>query len=219
MSDINETPPGPVFDDAFREQLLDLFRWRRDVRHFNSEPLAASDLDDLLNIMSLAPSVGNSQPWRFVKVGDAGRRAKIRANFEACNADALGDYAGERAKLYATLKLEGMEQAPSQIAVFVDEDTEAGRNLGQKTMPETLRYSVVSAINILWLAARAKGIGIGWVSILDPVEVGKILDVPEDWDLVAYLCIGYPEEEHIEPELQRIGWQDRLDISNFVIER
>jgi len=215
-------PPAtmpPDFDAGFRDKLEDLFRWRRDVRRFRSDPVDGETLRELLGLAALAPSVGNAQPWRFVTVGDAARRAAIRSNFERCNADALADYAGERAKLYATLKLNGFDQAPEHIAVFLDTATERGHGLGAKTMPETLAYSVVGAIQTFWLAARARGIGVGWVSILDADEVRATLDVPDDWSLIAYLCVGYPEEQHEDPELQRHGWQERVDVEKFILER
>ncbi len=210
---------NPTFDADFQERLTDLFRWRRDVRRFRSVPVPDAVLDHLLQLASLAPSVGNSQPWRFVKVEDALRRKGVRDIFEVANADALNDYAGERAKLYARLKLDGLDQAPVQLAAFVDKDTDIGQGLGRKTMPETLHYSVVAAINILWLAARAHGVGVGWVSIIDPDAVVDLLDVPDDWALVAYLCVGYPQEEHLDPELERAGWQERIDMSHFVFKR
>jgi len=86
-------------------------------------------------------------------------------------------------------------------------------------MPETLHYSTVAAIQVLWLAARAHGLGVGWVSILDPVEVVKALEVPSTWSLVAYLCVGYPEEEHLDPELERHGWQLHADASACILRR
>jgi 5,6-dimethylbenzimidazole synthase len=219
MESTDHTSAPPDFDAAFEDKLIELFRWRRDERHFKPDPLAEGELDDLLKLVSLAPSVGNSQPWRFVKVKTPETRKALRDNFLACNSEALGDYHGEKAKLYASLKLEGMDQAPEHLSVFVDTDTDTGQGLGQRTMPETLAYSVVGGIYLLWLAARARGLGIGWVSIIDPVEVAQILDVPPSWSLVAHLCIGYPEEQHIDPELHRLGWQERLDASQFVIER
>lgn len=212
-------PDNPTFDAAFQARLSDLFRWRRDVRRFRSDPVTDAVMDHLLQLASLAPSVGNSQPWRFVKVEDPVRRKGVRDIFEIANADALNDYAGERAKLYTQLKLDGLDQAPIQLAAFVDKDTDIGQGLGRKTMPETLHYSVVAAINILWLAARAHGVGVGWVSIIDPEDVVALLDVPDDWALVAYLCIGYPQEEHLDPELERAGWQERIDMSHFVFKR
>ena len=209
----------PEFDAAFLAKLEQLFRWRRDVRHFKTDAIEPGAVDELLRIAALAPSVGHSQPWRFVKVANAERRAAVRANFERCNADALADYAEERAGLYARLKLAGLEQAPVHLAVFVDGETELGGGLGAKTMPETLAYSVVGAVNTLWLAARARGIGLGWVSILDPDELRQSLDVPGHWKLIGYLCLGYPAEETDVPELHREGWQERVDVSDYIIER
>ncbi|GGF65440.1 oxidoreductase [Terasakiella brassicae] len=210
----------PVFNKEFCEKLDELFRWRRDVRRFKADPLPQGMLDELLETATLAPSVGNSQPWRFVVVEDRTRRDKVRNNFEACNREALEDYQGKEADTYASLKLSGLDRAPAHIAVFCDTQTDIGKGLGQKTMPETLKYSVVSSIQTLWLSARAKGIGLGWVSIVEPETIKEILDIDEEsWDLVAYLCIGYPEEEHEVPELVRFGWQDRLPLSQTVIRR
>lgn len=189
------------------------------MRRFRTDPLDGELIDDLLCLAALAPSVGNSQPWRFVKVDDPARRQDVRRDFEQCNRAALADYEGERAKLYAQLKLSGFDRAPVQLAVFADTATPLGNGLGQKTMPETIRYSVVGAVNALWLAARAHGIGVGWVSILDPARIKAILDVPEDWALIAYLCLGYPEEEHLDPELERSGWQRRLRVDRFIVQR
>jgi 5,6-dimethylbenzimidazole synthase len=165
------------------------------------------------------PRSGTSQPWRFVKVGSPERRDRIRESFRACSREALAGYGGERARRYAALKLSGLDVAPVQLAVFVDPDPEAGAGLGRRTMPETVPYSAVLAIHTLWLAARARGIGLGWVSILDPGEVRGILDIDEAWSLVAYLCLGLPEEEHLDPELERAGWQGRLAASELVVER
>ncbi len=212
-----DTPPR--FDAAFRAELETLMRWRRDVRRFRTDAVPADLLHDLLMLAALAPSVGNSQPWRFVLVEDAARRADVIADFERCNAEALADYEGERADTYASLKLAGLREAPVHLAVFCDEATARGQGLGRKTMPEMLAYSVVGAINALWLAARAAGIGLGWVSILDPDVVRNVLDVPEEWSLVGYLCLGYPEEEHIVPELQRAGWEARAGVDEFIFKR
>lgn len=209
----------PVFDHIFQKQFIDLLLWRRDVRRFRTDPIPREDVDDLIREACLAPSVGNCQPWRFVKVNDKGRRKAIRDSFERANNEALNDYHGERAKLYASLKLQGMDQAPVQLAVFADEETEAGMGLGRKTMPEMLDYSAVAAVQLLWLAARVKGIGVGWVSILEPDVVGRVLEVPDHWRLIAYLCIGYPEQDHVVPELVREGWQDRIDPDALTLER
>src|SRR3984957_9387791 len=160
---------APQFDAGFRTTFADLLAWRRDVRQFRSHT-APDDatLPELFDLAALAPSVGNCQPTRFVRIDDKARRADIRANFEAANRDALSAYAGERAALYAKLKLAGLNDAPIQLAVFCDEATEDGHGLGARTMPETRRYSAVCALHTFWLAARVRGLGVGWVSILDP---------------------------------------------------
>ena len=212
-------PRPPDFDAPFRARLEDLFRWRRDVRRFRADALDETLIDELIGLAALAPSVGNSQPWRFVTVADSGRRDKVIADFEARNADALSDYDGQQAKLYASLKLAGLREAPVHLAVFVDTETTAGHGLGQKTMPGMLEYSVVGAVTTLWLAARARGLGMGWVSILDPDNIAEILEVETSWKLIAYLCIGTPQEEHLDPELVRAGWQKRADVSSFVVRR
>jgi 5,6-dimethylbenzimidazole synthase len=201
---------APAFDREFRETFLELLRWRRDVRHFRTEPIPRELLEELVEGASLAPSVGYSQPWRFVSVEDPSRRAAIVANFERCNAAALQTYTGERRESYAHLKLAGLREAPAHVAVFADRAGEAGAGLGRATMPQTLDYSVVGAISTLWLLARARGIGVGWVSILDSREAAQTLDVPATWALVAYLCIGYPLEDYDSPELARLHWQTPL---------
>ena len=208
-----------TFNDDFRRQLAALIAWRRDVRRIRPDPVDPHLVDALLDLAVLAPSVGNSQPWRFALVDEPDRRAAVIANFEACNRDALARYDGDRAGLYATLKLEGLKTAPVHLAVFCDEATAQGQGLGRQTMPEALGYSVVAAIQTLWLAARAHGLGVGWVSILDPARVATDLDVPAEWRFIAYLCLGWPEEEHLDPELARHGWQDRTQAGRQVLRR
>jgi 5,6-dimethylbenzimidazole synthase len=204
---MNREPPA--FDPAFRRQLAALFAWRRDVRRFRADPAPADLIEELLDLAQLAPSVGNSQPWRIVSVESGPKRAAVRANFERCNAEALAAHCGERAALYARLKLAGLEAAPVQLAVFCDRATGQGHGLGVRTMPEALDFSVVGMVNTLWLAARAAGLGLGWVSILDPRALARDLGTPDDYKLIAYLCIGWPAEEHEDPELARHGWQER----------
>ena len=160
-----------AFSTEFQDELADLMRWRRDVRRFRADPVGEDDLAVCVEAMGLAPSVGLSEPWRVVRVESAAARAAALANFEAANADALSGYDGERATTYAGLKLSGMREAPLQLAIFCDEDGAKGGGLGAGTMPEMRRYSVVTAVMNFWLAARARGLGVGWVSILDPRKV------------------------------------------------
>lgn len=208
-----------VFDDEFRRQLRELFVWRRDVRRFRSDPLPDGAATRLIEVACLSPSVGLSQPWRFVIVDEGARRRAVIDDFRTCNADALNCYSGERAARYATLKLSGLEQAPLHLAVFADKTSEIGHGLGRATMPETTDYSVVAAITAMWLAARAEGIGLGWVSILNPDRMNAILDVPEDWKFIAYLCVGYPETDCDQPELEQAKWERRRSADDFTLRR
>ncbi len=214
------SPPADLgFDGPFRERLERLIRWRRDVRRFRRDPVDPALIGHLLDLACLAPSVGHSQPWRFDLVESPTSREAVRANFLACNRDALADYRGERARLYAGLKLAGLDEAPVHLAVFCDGGTTAGHRLGRKTMPETLRYSAIAAVHTLWLAARAWGLGVGWVSILDAARLRADLALPVSWDLVAYLCIGRPEQEQDRPELACADWQQADPTSRRVIQR
>ena len=210
---------APQFDDDFLATLSQLFTWRRDVRRFRPDPLPLGLLQELVALACFAPSVGFSQPWRWVMVDAPDRRAAILGNFQEANYQALAEFSGERASLYARLKLSGLIEAPVHLAVFVDPTTEVGSGLGRRTMPEALAYSAVCAVHTLWLAARARGIGLGWVSILDPVGVRQTLDIPGHWQLVAYLCMGYPEDQHNEPELEREGWAERHRPSSVLVQR
>jgi 5,6-dimethylbenzimidazole synthase len=199
----------PQFDADFRAHLHALLRWRRDVRQFKRTPLPKGTIERLISLACLSPSVGLSEPWRFVLVEDAGRRAAIRASFEKCNGEALNAQTPDRAQLYARLKLAGLDDAPCQISVFADRSTAQGGGLGRLTMPQTLDYSVAIAVHTLWLAGRAEGLGVGWVSILDPMRMAEILDVPRDWVFIGHLCVGYPAEEQDTPVLEREGWEHR----------
>lgn len=209
----------PTFDADFRARFRDLVLWRRDVRRFRRDPIPRERIDALLEIASHAPSVGLSQPWRFVHVESIGRRLAVVKSFTDANEKALAGYAGEKQAIYAGLKLEGLREAPVHVAVFSDDGTHSGSGLGQQTMPETLHYSVVAAIQTLWLAARADEIGMGWVSILDPKAVKHVLDVPASWNLVAYLCLGFPAEEHLDPELERHHWEVRSNLEDVTFVR
>ena len=206
-------------DPGTQAALLDLLVWRRDVRRFMRTALPEGTIESLVQIACLAPSVGLSQPWRFVVVEETARRAAVRASFETCNAEALRFQSGERAALYARLKLAGLDDAPCQFAVFADHATSQGHGLGRLTMPATIDFSAVMAVHTLWLAARAKGIGLGWVSILDPAAVTAALDVPPDWAFIGYFCMGYPVESDSVPALERAGWESRCEPSSVMLRR
>ena len=211
---------GPVsFDPAFRARLRELLIWRRDVRRFRRDPLPAGALEALIELACLAPSVGLSQPWRFVIVDDPARRAAIRQNFATCNAAALAAQSSDRASRYAQLKLAGLDDAPCHLAVFADRATGQGHGLGRHTMPEMIEYSAVTAVHTIWLAARAQGIGMGWVSILDPQAVARELDVSADWKFIGYFCLGYPQADDTTPELEQSGWERRRLPPSVIVRR
>jgi 5,6-dimethylbenzimidazole synthase len=207
------------FDSAFRAHLRDLLIWRRDVRRFRREPLPGGALEALIELACLAPSVGLSQPWRFVIVEEKAIRAAVRENFATCNAEALAAQSESRAGLYAQLKLAGLDEAPCHLAVFADRSTAQGHGLGRRTMPEMIEYSAVTAVHTIWLAARAQGIGMGWVSILDPSAIATMLDVPADWKFIGYFCLGYPQADDTIPELEHSGWERRCLSSSVILRR
>ncbi|WP_406647900.1 5,6-dimethylbenzimidazole synthase [Aliisedimentitalea scapharcae] len=198
------------FDDEFRDQLDLLMRLRRDVRRFRTDPVDEAVLTRCLDAFRLAPSVGLSEPWRVIRVTSDTARAAALENFEKANAQALTGYSGDRAARYSRLKLSGMREAPVQLAIYCDDATAKGHGLGAATMPEMRRYSVVTAITLFWLALRAEGLGLGWVSVLDPAQLNADLDVPTAWQLIGYFCLGHPEDTALTPELETKGWEDRL---------
>ncbi len=213
------TSRAPDFDEAFRAQFAKLLVWRRDVRHFLTKPLPEGCMERLLGLACLAPSVGLSEPWRFVLVDAPDKRKAVRDNFLAANADSFASYEGERAQIYAKLKLAGLDDAPVQLAVFTEPDPEQGARLGRRTMPETVCYSAVTAIHTLWLAARVQGIGMGWVSILDPAPLNRDLGVPLHWQFIGYFCIGYPAAVRDTPELEQMRWERRSDPASLIFRR
>ncbi|MFS4581304.1 5,6-dimethylbenzimidazole synthase [Phaeobacter sp. C3_T13_0] len=197
------------FSEDFRMQLDLLMRVRRDVRRFRSDPVDEAVLTRCLDTIQLAPSVGLSEPWRVIRVESDAARAAALANFETANATALAGLSEAKAERYAKLKLSGMREAPVQLAIYCDDSTTKGHKLGAGTMPEMRRYSVVTAVTLFWLALRAEGLGLGWVSILDPKQLNRDLDVTADWQLIGYFCVGHPEQMSHTPELEQLGWETR----------
>lgn len=203
------------FSGDFRDELFELMRWRRDVRRFRTDPVDEALLARCLDAFSLAPSVGLSEPWRIIRVDSPHTRAKATENFEDTNAQALAAYDKKDADNYSKLKLAGLNDAPIHLAIFCDDGTTKGKKLGARSMPEMRRYSVVSAVTLFWLACRAEGLGLGWVSILDADRLKADLKAPADWALIGYFCLGYPERDDDTPELERHKWEKRasqLDI-------
>jgi 5,6-dimethylbenzimidazole synthase len=190
---------------------------RRDVRTgYLPNPLDDAMLSRLLDAAHHAPSVGFMQPWRFIVVRDAGLRRAVHDNFARANAEAAVSFSDERRAAYGRLRLEGLLEAPQHLCVVCDTTSERGHRLGRNSMPQTAAYSVACAIQNLWLAARTEGVGVGWVSILDPLAIRALLHIPHYVELVAYLCIGYVNTFSDVPDLERNGWEQREQLASLV---
>jgi len=192
-------------------------RERRDVRSgFLPEPLDDEVLGRLLEAAHHAPSVGLMQPWRFILIRTLEIRKAIHDIFLRSNQAALDTYEGDRAKKYASLKLEGILEAPQNLCVVCNPESERGHRLGRHSMPEMALYSAVCAVQNLWLAARAEGVGVGWVSVLDKDALKKLLKIPADIVPVAYLCLGYIDHFSAEPDLEQAGWERRIPLDQVL---
>jgi 5,6-dimethylbenzimidazole synthase len=208
-----------TFSKAEQEVIYRVIRARRDIRHFSSQPVPEEALIRILEAAHHAPSVGFMQPWNFIMINSRKIRQKIKDSFEEMNADQLRQLSeDERKELYSRLKLEGIMEAPVNMAVTCDRNRDAPFVLGRGPMPETDLFSTCLAIQNMWLAARAEGIGIGWVSILNRPKVEEILGLPSGVRLVAYLCIGYPVEFRKKPMLEELGWKSREQLKSLVFE-
>jgi 5,6-dimethylbenzimidazole synthase len=205
------------FAQAERDAIYRAISSRRDVRRgYLPKPLPEPVLTRLLGAAHCAPSVGLMQPTRFIVVRDIEVRRSIRDAFLDANLEALESYDGERREFYSSLKLEGIIEAPQNLCILSDPDSARGHRLGRRTMPETAIYSTVCAIQNLWLAARAEGVGVGWVSILHAARLRSILHIPDHLVPVAYLCLGYVDRFDDEPALERLGWEQRLPLEAVV---
>jgi 5,6-dimethylbenzimidazole synthase len=208
-----------AFDDSERDAIYRVIRARRDVRNgFLPQPLPHPLLTRLLKAAHEAPSVGLMQPSRFIVVRSLAIRRQVHGAFLNANQQALTRYQGALRDQYAGLKLEGILDAPQNLCILCEPQSEQGHGLGRQTMPETAVYSTVCAIQNLWLAARAEGVGVGWVSIVSPEALRSILNIPAHIMPVAYLCLGYVDSFGSEPELERLGWEKRSPLEGVVFE-
>ena len=190
--------------DRDAEALWRILTTRRDHRHFLSDPVPRETIERLLEVFDVAPSVGLSQPWHVTVVQDRGAREAIHAGFREVRAAESQRFEGERRRLYNSLRLEGILEAP--VGLIVSHLPPAGPTLGTTSMPTASEYSVVSAITLLWLAVTAEGLGLGWVSLVDPAHLSDAVPLPAGARPLAYLCIGHPAIELREPLLQTVGW-------------
>ncbi len=210
-------PAVNAFSEPERDAVYRAIATRRDVRRgFLPEPLPDDLLHRLLAAAHSAPSVGLMQPSRFIVIRAAATRRAVHDLFAEANAEAGETYTGPDRDLYSGLKLEGLLEAPQHVCVVCDAASDRGRRLGRHTMPETALYSTVCAVQNLWLAARAEGVGVGWVSILSPDKLRAALAIPAHLQPVAYLCLGYVDEFASTPDLERHGWERRTPLASVI---
>ncbi|HYE93650.1 MAG TPA: 5,6-dimethylbenzimidazole synthase [Terriglobales bacterium] len=204
------------FSAEEREAVYQVIESRRDVRAFRPDPVPERTLQRILDAAHHAPSVGFMQPWNFIVVRDPTTKARVHDAFLRENARAAEKFEGERGRLYRSLKLEGIMEAPVNLCVTCDRTRSGPNVLGRNTIFDTDVYSTACAIQNLWLAARAEGVGVGWVSIIRHEDLHAIFGIPEHVLPMAYLCIGYPREFLDEPELQRKGWAERVPLDELL---
>ena len=208
---------SPAFSEDEKRGVYRAIHERRDVRsHFLPNPVPDALLERILEAAHHAPSVGFMQPWDFIVIRDESIRRAVQRNFEQANRRAASAYEDDRRALYDSLKLAAIVEAPVNLCVTCDPHRAKGGGLGRQTVPETALYSSVCAVQNLWLAARAEGLGVGWVSILDLGELRRRLGIPEDITPVAYLCIGYVSEFGGRPELEERGWETRESLDRVI---
>jgi len=207
-----------MFTDQDRKSIYKVIFSRRDVRRgFLPKSISKQTLSKILKAAHHAGSVGFMQPWNFIVIDNPRIKCEVKDIFIHENQKAAGNYRGGRKKLYESMKLEGILEAPVNIAVTCDHSRGGKHVLGRNTIRETDMFSTCCAIQNLWLAARAEEIGVGWVSILDPEKVKKLLRIPKSVSLVAYLCLGYVRKFDSKPMLETKGWRSRLPLEQVML--
>lgn len=204
------------FSPAKKEGLYSAIYGRRDVRKFKPDPIPPQALEKILNAAHHAGSVGFMQPWNFIVIDDLEIKERIVKNFSEANEEASRHYSDERKELYSSLKLEGIREAPINICITCDRERSGPHVLGRDSVPDTDIFSTCCAVQNLWLAARAEGLGVGWVSILSMEKLKETLAIPEEIVPVAYLCVGYTDHFLKQPLLEKVGWADRLSMGNLI---
>lgn len=214
---MDATAYAPPFTAAERDAVYRCIHERRDVRaEFLPDPVPDDVLARILRAAHHAPSVGFMQPWDFILVRDLAVRRHIHDAFRRATGEAAAMFEGDRRQAYRALKLEGILEAPLGICVTCDRSRNGPVVLGRTHQPEMDLYSAVCAVQNLWLAARAEGVGIGWVSIMAREDLRAALAIPDGVEPVAYLCAGYVEGFHRRPDLERRGWLDRMALADVV---
>jgi nicotinate-nucleotide--dimethylbenzimidazole phosphoribosyltransferase len=204
------------YDDARLQAVYDVIAERRDVRRFRPDEVHDDVLRRVLTAAHQAPSVGLMQPWRLIVIRDERTRSAIRALAQRERLRQAGQF-DERARHFLDQKIEGVVEAPLGVCVCCDHGPEQSVIVGRGTIPETDIYSTACAIQNLWLAARAEGLGVGWVSFYRPADLRALLGLPDRVEPIAYLCIGWPDEQPVRPTLEAVGWSKRLPLDEVVM--
>lgn len=209
--------PSPTsFSQAERQAVYRAIHDRRDIRHYRPDPVPENVLWRLLDAAHHAPSVGFMQPWNFLLVEDSALRRRIYQDFRSVNDEAAGHYEGDRRLAYRSLKLQGLLDAPRILVVTCDTERGGPHVLGRASIRETDVYSTCLAVQNFWLAARAEGIGVGWMSLVNPEALRLTLGIPSGVIPVAVLTVGYPVEFPEGPMLEAVGWRQRLPLEEVV---
>lgn len=203
------------FSEFERKVVYRNIRSRRDIRHFQSEPIPNEALARIIQAAHSGPSVGFMQPWDFVLIRNMSVRQEVQKLFRREREAAACFYDEPRRSQYLALKLEGILDSPINLCVTCD-PTRGDVVLGRNAIPETDIYSTCCAVENLWLAARSEGIGVGWVSILKLPQLRNLLGIPAHIVPVAYLCLGYPMEFQDQPLLESVGWRHRVPLEELL---
>ena len=216
MSDAPKNDNAHAFTAQERAAVYRAIAERRDIRHFTNEPVDAALLNRLLDAAHQAPSVGLMQPWRFIRITDAALRVRIHQLVEAerlATAAALNERSGE----FLRLKVDGIQHCGELIVVALMDQRDP-HIFGRRTLPQMDLASVACAIQNMWLAARAEGLGMGWVSLFDPLALAALLNMPSDSEPIAILCLGHVEQFYPAPMLQIEGWREPDPLAYVVME-
>lgn len=206
-----------LISEQEREAVYKTIYNRRDTRsEFLDEPISDEVLKRILDAAHHAPSVGFMQPWDFIVIKDKNIKQEIKNGFEQANDEAKVLFKGERKELYSKLKLEGILEAPLGICITCDRTRTGDVVLGRTSNLDMDLYSTVCAVQTLWLAARAENLGVGWVSIIHNETIQKILNIPKHVIPIAYLCMGKVSSFHDKPELEKVGWQNRMPLDDLI---
>jgi 5,6-dimethylbenzimidazole synthase len=216
MSNSEDVTTRYAFSDEWREGVYQAIVQRRDMRSFLPNPVPQETIAKILCAANHAPSVGFMQPWNFILVEDRTLREKIQAHVEAERILAAEKFEGARREQYLTFKLEGILDSPLNICITCDPTRFGPAVIGRNTIRETDAFSTCCAVQNLWLAARAEGVGVGWVSILKPSLLQSLLNIPEHIIPVAYVCVGFVKNFPPEPLLEKVGWLPKLKLEDLV---